>query len=73
MHRGAIKSSQSLQPGSLVPRPYARGSASGLELVTQVQILGPTSEFESVQWDRIEAFIRIMQLAKEFDILCTSV
>ena len=35
-------------------------------LVTQVQILGPTSEFESVQWDRKAAFIRIMRLAKEF-------
>ena len=48
---------------SLVPRP-SRTCKEGL--VTHIQILGPTSEFESVQWDRIEAFIRIMQLAKEF-------
>jgi len=29
-------------------------------LVTQVQILGPTSEFESIQSDHKAAFIRIM-------------
>ena len=45
---------------SLVPRPHPHMRAwEGL--VTQVQILGPASEFESVQWDCKAAFLRILR------------
>jgi len=47
-------------PCSLIPRPYAR-AYERVWPVTQVQILGLTSEFENVQRDRKAAFIRILR------------